>query len=85
METMKLSEYLSENNLTQADFARVVGESPQNIERYVNGKRKPSDETVMQRIADATKGEVTANDFYGITTANGHKIIKVKLINGKRK
>lgn len=63
---MQLIDYLKENDLSQAEFARLVGESLQNVNRYVRGKRKPSDENVMQRIYNVTGGAVTANDFYNL-------------------
>lgn len=63
---MKLPSYLKSKKLTQAAFARLIGESPQNIQRYVSGKRIPSDEEIMRRIFEATGGAVTANDFYNL-------------------
>lgn len=71
---MLLNEYLIKNGISQADFARLIGESPQNIQRYVNGTRRPSEPETYQRIAEATNSQVTANDFYGLPAKpNGHK------------
>lgn len=68
---MKLSMYLSENRISQAAFAKAVGESPQNIGRYVNGERIQLDPDIMRKIFDATEGQVTANDFYDLPKPNG--------------
>lgn len=61
---MKLIDYLTSKNLTQAEFARILDDSPQNVNRYVRG-RKPEDEK-MQAIIDATGGLVQPNDFYDV-------------------
>lgn len=70
---MQLIDYLKKHDLTQAEFARRVKESAQNINRYVKRKRIPSDAEVMQRINVVTGGEVTANDFYNIAAPPGKK------------
>lgn len=69
---MRLNEYLSNKEVSQAAFAREIDESPQNVGRYVNGDRIPEPE-VMQKIFDATDGIVTANDFYGLSEKPPHK------------
>lgn len=74
---MQLHEYLSNNGISQAEFARLIGESPQNVQRYVSGKRRPSDDETYQNIAHVTSGQVTANDFYGLEN-NGHSVPKIK-------
>jgi hypothetical protein len=61
---MKLIDYLSSKNLTQAEFARILKDSPQNVSRYVDG-RKPDDKK-MQAIIDVTGGLVQPNDFYDV-------------------
>ena len=61
---MKLIDYLNSQKLTQAAFARILNDSPQNVSRYVGG-RKPDDEK-MQAIIDATGGLVQPNDFYDV-------------------
>jgi hypothetical protein len=61
---MKLSDYLKLQGTSQADFAKEIGETPQNVNRYVKG-RIPG-ERQMKKIVSATGGLVTANDFYGI-------------------
>jgi transcriptional regulator with XRE-family HTH domain len=74
---MKLKEYLKTHNLSQATFSRSIGESAQNVSRYVNGDRKPEDD-VMQKIIDETAGEVTANDFYDIVLPR-KKVMKAEI------
>jgi DNA-binding transcriptional regulator YdaS (Cro superfamily) len=68
---MKLSTYLSEYGISQRAFAKEIGESPQNIGRYVNGERIKIDPDTMMKIYKATKGQVTANDFYGLPNGKG--------------
>ena len=65
---MKLSDYLQSNDISQADFARLIGETPQNVFRYKEG-RIPSRKS-MRKIARVTEGAVTANDFYEIAEAD---------------
>jgi transcriptional regulator with XRE-family HTH domain len=47
---------------TQASFAERVGITQGLVSAIINGKKKPSLDT-MRRIAAATNGEVMANDF----------------------
>lgn len=70
---MRLDIYLLETNKTQAQFAKEIEESPQNIGRYVNGQRIP-DEEKMLKIFSATNGKVTANDFYDLPVDSLHKV-----------
>jgi transcriptional regulator with XRE-family HTH domain len=62
---MKLGDYLSAKSIRRADFAQMIGRSPEAVRRYMKGERKPEEDT-MRRIAEITEGEVTANDFFGI-------------------
>lgn len=63
---MKLAEYLEAHELSYAEFARMIGaEGKDTVRRYADGARKPN-EKYMARIAEATGGKVTANDFFGI-------------------
>lgn len=61
---MKLTDFLTENNLTPSDFARTVGTSRQNVCRWMQSNIPRTEE--MQRIFEVTGGKVTANDFFGI-------------------
>ena len=65
---MTLSEFLSERGLTDERFAQSVGVSRTTVLRWRNGLI-PERET-MTRIVEATDGEVTPNDFYGVATAH---------------
>lgn len=58
---MTLSDYLSSNNLTQAEFASRVGVKQAAITRYSKGDRFPRQEHV-DAIEKETGGQVTAND-----------------------
>lgn len=60
---MRILDYLKQQKMTQADFARIIDELPQAVERYVNNKRIPRPD-IIQKIFTATKGAVTPNDFY---------------------
>lgn len=62
---MRLGDYLERHRLTQTEFAKVIGADQGQIARYVSGERLPRRD-VMQRIIDATHGEVTANDFFKV-------------------
>lgn len=62
---MKLKKYLEKENKTVADMSRDLNIVHSVILRWANGERMPSAEN-MAKIVAYTKGEVTANDFYGI-------------------
>lgn len=59
---MKLSTFLQERELSRRKFADMVGISKEAVHYYLHGKRFPRPET-LRRIAEATDGLVTANDF----------------------
>ena len=59
---MKLDSYLQKHNLKPSQFAASLGKPASTITRILNGTRLPSF-GLMREIADATGGEVTANDF----------------------
>ena len=62
---MKLADYLKHHSIHPADFAKSIGVSKETVRRYMVGDRRPDREKLLL-IADATSGEVTANDFFGI-------------------
>ena len=62
---MILKDWLKKENKTVADMARDLGISHSVVLRWASGERIPSSEN-MQKIFVYTKGEVTANDFYGV-------------------
>tara|TARA_R110000868_G_scaffold936_4_gene7152 strand:- start:1551 stop:1784 length:234 start_codon:yes stop_codon:yes gene_type:complete len=59
---MKLGTYLTRMDKTRAQFAAEIGVDLVTVGRYVTGARRPRWE-IMARIAEATKGQVTADDF----------------------
>lgn len=59
---MKLSDYLIDKQLSPAAFARIIEVGRMSVHRYINGDRFPRPD-VLQRIQQATQGQVTPNDF----------------------
>jgi transcriptional regulator with XRE-family HTH domain len=59
---MLLSDYLNENELSDAAFARLIGVERQTVGRYQTGDRFP-ERHILLRIFEVTAGKVTANDF----------------------
>ena len=62
---MTLDSWLTLNGLAEAEFGKRIGRKQASVNRYRRGKRIPDNRT-MRKIFKATKGQVTANDFYGI-------------------
>lgn len=59
---MKLSEFLTDRNLTDDAFAALVGMSQSQVSRLKRGLSRPSWDN-LAAIERATDGAVTANDF----------------------
>lgn len=59
---MKLAEYLSDAEIKASAFAERIGVTRQTLWRYMSGERRPEWD-VLERIAQATRGQVTPNDF----------------------
>jgi 3,4-dihydroxy 2-butanone 4-phosphate synthase/GTP cyclohydrolase II len=59
---MKLADYLRKERLTAAGFAERISAPASTITRILRGQRSPSLE-IMERVAGATRGAVTPNDF----------------------
>jgi transcriptional regulator with XRE-family HTH domain len=59
---MKLKDFLKEEEITQEQFAEMVGSYQGLVARWCNGMIPRAD--MMTKILIATKGKVTANDFY---------------------
>lgn len=59
---MQLASYLTLRGISDSDFAERIGVKRQSLHRYKTGERFP-ERSVLQKIAEATNGEVTANDF----------------------
>lgn len=66
---MTLSDYITTNKLTLAQFGKLVGRSEATISRLTRGLNKPDWET-MAAIIEATGGQVTPNDFLDVPSAN---------------
>lgn len=64
---MHLHDYLRSKGLTNKQFAKMSDLHEMSISRYVAGKSIPSLKS-MTLILKATRGAVTANDFYGISS-----------------
>lgn len=64
---MRLEEYLTVNHVSRADFAVQIEVSVESVRRYLNGRvPEPS---VMCKIIEATRGQVSANDFFHISAS----------------
>jgi 3,4-dihydroxy 2-butanone 4-phosphate synthase/GTP cyclohydrolase II len=62
---MRLGEYLSERGIKKGDFAREIDVSAGWITALCDGTGWPSRD-VAEKIARATSGEVTADDFLAL-------------------
>lgn len=51
--------------MTYAQFARLLGVSPQAIQRYLNGTRFPKPR-IAKKICELTQGYVSLNDLYDL-------------------
>lgn len=60
-----LSSYLTSRGETQRAFARRAGLDDSTLSRVLAGRIAPSP-AVVERIHQATEGEVTANDLYEV-------------------
>lgn len=61
---MKLSDYLSANSLTEAQFAAQIGVTQSTVNR-LKGGQIPGKE-LMVSIYKVTGGKVRADDFFGL-------------------
>lgn len=59
---MKLSDYLAQEKLTQAQFAEMVGAHPITVNKWATGNAMPRRAQVA-KIRDVTAGRVTAADL----------------------
>lgn len=62
-EEMQLIDYLKQEGISQAKFARKIKMSPAGICRIIKGNRFPRPETILA-IDFWTQGQVTHDDFY---------------------
>lgn len=63
---MTLAKYLELKKLSYAAFGRECDLPRVTVRQYALGQRTRISEENLRRIVKATKGKVTANDFYGI-------------------
>ncbi|MBP2228020.1 DNA-binding transcriptional regulator YdaS (Cro superfamily) [Azospirillum agricola] len=62
---MTLDDWLTRTATKEEAFAALIGTSQAAVNRYRHGQRVPRPR-VMARIAEATGGAVTANDFHDL-------------------
>ena len=60
---MDLKEFLTENNISQASFAKKMGVTPARISQTVHKKTNPSLD-LARRIIKETNGKVTVGDLF---------------------
>jgi len=65
---MKLSTWMTENNLSGAKMAETLGTSAETVRRYIKNERIPNRD-VMTKITEATGGQVGPEDFYNSEAA----------------
>jgi predicted transcriptional regulator len=65
---MKLATYLAEHNLTQQEFADMIGSSQAGVSLFSSDKRIPGRKFMLE-IVKATGGLVMPNDFYSLPAA----------------
>lgn len=59
---MKLAKYLTDNGISQGDFAKAIGVTQVAVSRYANETRVPGLKLIFA-IDKATKGKVTVKDW----------------------
>jgi 3,4-dihydroxy 2-butanone 4-phosphate synthase/GTP cyclohydrolase II len=64
---MKLDAWLSQNKIGRSAFARMVGMSPATVTALCNDQNAWISRESAERIAAATGGSVTPNDFLGLS------------------
>lgn len=63
---MKLATYMKNNGIDDDAMASIIGDcSASGVRKWKYGERIPERST-MQRIFEATNGEVAPNDFYDV-------------------
>ena len=60
---MRLSAYLEKHKISAAAFGREIGVTRSTVIRWTTGVRSPNS-AAMQAIINATKGQVSADDFF---------------------
>jgi len=67
-----LRDYMDRNGLTQAQMAEMLGVRQPSVGRYLKGQ--VPDPVIMQKIIDATEGQVTADSFFIIPPKRKRKL-----------
>jgi len=62
-----IQRFIESQGLTQADFAKQVGLSRQQINNVVKGRSNPSLRTI-RKIVEVTGGEITLLDLFSATS-----------------
>lgn len=60
---MRLSEWLVQTDMTQKQFAGLVGVQQAGVSKWISGRARP-DWRALDRIVAVTDGAVTASDFH---------------------
>jgi transcriptional regulator with XRE-family HTH domain len=63
---MKITDWLTQNKISDADFAERIGVTRQALWRYKAGDRIPK-VRILERIQHETCGEVRPADFFSIS------------------
>jgi len=69
---MHLKDYLSDQNMTQAEFAELLGVTHQAVNQWLRGRRFPRRELVV-KIEKITGGNVKPSDWYVSNSGNRRK------------
>lgn len=64
---MQLATFLQSSGLSAAEFGRRIGVGRATVTRWLSGDRLPNDRELMAKIFHETGGQVTANDFFGLS------------------
>lgn len=59
----RLTDYLKENNLTQTEFAALLGVTQSAVNAWVHGRRIPDARNIV-KIRGLTKGFVRPEDWF---------------------
>lgn len=62
-EKTRLSDYLSQQQITQSSFALRIGVTAEAVNQWVNGKRSPRPESILD-IERETEGAVSFHDWH---------------------
>lgn len=75
---MKLNDYLHKNRIRAIAFAKVVQVSPSAVCSWINHEKMPGKIETLRRIAAATNGQVTANDWVDSSADNSRWVVLAK-------